>query len=177
MKLHRRFFRTRAGIALLAVTALVLLFAVVAALRPLPSRRLAMATGLPGSAYARAGEQYRALLARDGVQLRLVPTNGALANEGMLRDAGSGVSVGFVQAGVSGKPPSGLLSLGTVFYEPLWFFCRCAGGGLPQTHTNLRISIGPEGSASRPLALRLLALNGITRPASLPPLRHAVGER
>jgi len=95
--------------------AIVLLIAVVASLRPLPSRHLTMATGPPGSAYARAGARYREILAREGVHLRLLPTNGAVVNEALLEDQRSGVSVGFVQAGTRDKPPRGVVSLGTVF--------------------------------------------------------------
>ena len=65
---------------MLVVTAGVLLWTVLAALRPLPGRDLAMAGGAPGSVYARTAERYRQILARDGVRLRLVPTNGAIDN-------------------------------------------------------------------------------------------------
>jgi TRAP-type uncharacterized transport system substrate-binding protein len=160
-EIDRQFLRTRTGIVLCFVMAVILLSAVFTALRPLPARHLAMATGPPGSAYARAGERYRKILARDGVQLRLVPTNGAVANAGLLGDPRSGISVGFVQAGVSEQPPGNVLSLGTVFYEAVWFFCRCPNDSLFQSSAQPRISIGPPGGADRPLALKLLALNRI----------------
>ena len=121
-----------------------------------------MATGPPGSAYARAAAQYRDFLARNGVQLRLVPTAGAVANVKLLQDPLSGVSAGFSQAGtVKRNAARDLVSLGTVFYEAVWVFCRCPGGHLFPPGSSARVSIGPEGSASRPLALKLLALNGI----------------
>ena len=123
-----QFFRSPTGIALIAVTAAVLLIVLVASLRPLPSRHLAMATGPPGSVYAQVGERYREILARDGVQLRLVPTNGAVDNIRLMRDRRAGVEVGFVQSGTVEEGASkDLESLGTVFYEEVWFFCRCRG--------------------------------------------------
>jgi hypothetical protein len=73
------------------------------------------------------------------------------------------VSVGFVQSGsLDASAAQDIESLGTVFYEPLWFFCRC-NGTLPLVNDikDWPVSIGPNGSASRPLALKLLALNGI----------------
>ena len=151
------------GFILILVIAGVLLAALVAFLRPLPGRYLAMATGPDGSAYARAGQRYREILAREGVHLRLVPTNGAIANADLLADPHAGVSVGFVQAGaVSERDARSLESLGTVFYEPVWFFCHCAGEQNPFAgKARLRISIGPVGSADRVLALKLLALNGM----------------
>ena len=163
VRVDRRFFHTRTGIGLIVVTVAVLLWALVAFLQPLPSRHLSMATGPPGSSYAEAGERYREILARDGVKLRLVPTNGAVENARRLSDPGSGVSVGFVQSGtVSGSAGRDLESLGTVFYEVVWVFCRCPGPPRPLSErVGWRVSIGPEGSADRPLALKLLALNGV----------------
>ncbi|MFN0038864.1 MAG: TAXI family TRAP transporter solute-binding subunit [Burkholderiales bacterium] len=139
-------------------------FAVLLAmLSPAPPRIVMMATGAPGSVYAEIGEHYRALLARHGVSLQLVPTNGAVDNVRLLGDESSGVSVAFVQGGIveAAQAPE-LLSLGTVFYEPLWFFSR---GDLPRTPANMlkgrRISIGPEGSGTRKLASELIVALGL----------------
>ncbi|HXW74927.1 MAG TPA: TAXI family TRAP transporter solute-binding subunit [Steroidobacteraceae bacterium] len=127
-----------------------------------------MATGAPGSAYARVAEQYREVLAQDGIRLRLAPTQGAVDNVRLLTDPNSGVGVGFIQAGVIAHSDTRhLVSLGTVFYEEMWVFCRCPEGTVPLRHWDgWRVSIGPEGSASHPLALRLLSLNGVD-PGSL----------
>ena len=148
---------------MLIITAVVLLWALFAALRPLPGRDVSIATGTAGSAYADIAERYREILARDGVRLHLVPTNGAVENLERLRDARAGVDAGFVQAGTTSERESpDLVSLGTVFYEPLWVFCRYATlAELLHERPNARISIGPLGNATRPLALRLLALNRI----------------
>ena len=119
-RIDRQFLRTRAGIFLVAVSVVVLLGTLVAALRPLPRRDLAIATGPPGSVYALSAERYRQILASDGVRLHLVPTDGAVANVKLLKDPKSGVDAGFVQAGtVSENEARGLVSLGTVFYDTL----------------------------------------------------------
>jgi TRAP-type uncharacterized transport system substrate-binding protein len=122
-----------------------------------------MATGPPGSAYAGAAERYREILARDGVRLRLVATNGAVDNARLLHDPRAAISVGFVQAGSLNETTArDLESLGTVFYEAVWLFCHCPGPPVPlRERVGWRVSIGPEGSADRPLALKLLALNGV----------------
>ena len=161
--IDKDFARTRAGMALLAVTGGVLLLALVTALRPLPGRDIAMATGAPGSEYARVGELYREILARDGVRLRLVATNGEVDNLRLMRDRASGVEVGFVQGGAAEESDQRhLFSLGSVFYEALWTFCRCPEKTVPlKDWRGWRVSIGPEGSATHPLALKLLALNGL----------------
>ena len=158
--IDKTFLRTPAGIALLAVTAVVLLWTLFATLRPLPGRDLAMATGPPGSVFARTGERYRKILARDGVRLRLVPTNGAVDNVRLLKDPHSGIEAGLVLAGtVADDDAEDLVSLGTLFYEEAWLFCRSRDPMPPPSQWDgLRISIGPAGSASRPLALKLLEI-------------------
>jgi len=129
----------------------------------MPGRDLAIATGPPGSAYARFAEEYRDSLARDGIRVRLVTTNGAVENLERLRDPKSGISAGFAQAGTTSEQESPqLVSLGTVFEEPLWVFCRCTDiVAFIRERPDMRIAIGPVGSATRPLALRLLSLFGI----------------
>ncbi|MFA6149601.1 MAG: TAXI family TRAP transporter solute-binding subunit, partial [bacterium] len=71
--------------------------------------------------------------------------------------------VGFVQGGVSaGIPVDALVSLGSVFHEPLVIFYRSA---VPKDRISglkgKRIAIGREGSGSHALALILLKANGI----------------
>jgi TRAP-type uncharacterized transport system substrate-binding protein len=130
---------------------------------PSPPRSVTMATGPEGATYAGVAERYRAILARAGVELRLRPTAGAVENLALLREAGSGVSVGFVVAGTAKESDSEtLVSLGTVFYEPLWLFNRGlnAGHGIAGLRGK-RIAIGPEGSGTRELALYFLGLIGI----------------
>jgi len=130
---------------------------------PTPPHGLVFATGPEGSAYAAFGARYREILARSGVDVRLQATAGALDNLARLRDSGTGVSVAFVQAGTTTAAESpGLVSLGTVFYEPLWLFHRGLDvrGGFAGLRGK-RLSIGSEGSGTRVLCLRLLALGGV----------------
>jgi TRAP transporter TAXI family solute receptor len=127
-----------------------------------PVKVLVMTTGTAGDAYDVFGQRYREILAREGIELELEPSAGAVENLRRLDDPHSGVSVGFSQGGLtSARDSPDLVSLGTMFYEPLWFFCR--GDGCGRRVGDLRgkkISIGPEGSGTRALAERLLTLNG-----------------
>ena len=122
-----------------------------------------MATGAEGSAQQKFGERYRALLAAHGVELRLVTTGGSVDNLQRLNDPSSGVSVAFVQAGLTAPADApDLLSLGTVFYEPVWVLFS----GAPPSHAQglfqgKRLSIGPEGSGTRKLGLELMAAVGV----------------
>src|SRR5262245_44914005 len=86
-----------------------------------PPHVVTMATGTPDSAYHEFGARYRALLARHGVELRLVTTNGDVDNLARLTDASSGVDLAFVCSGMtSAERTPELVALGTVFYAPLW---------------------------------------------------------
>lgn len=162
------YFRTHRlylTIAVLAVAVLIVavLWYVIAALRPIPPRTVTMATGPEGGAYYEVGKLYRELLAHQGIELQLLPTAGSVENLARLRDPRSNVQVSFLQSGTTRvKESPGLESLGTVFYEPLWFFYRTEyrAKGI-QGLRGKKISIGPEGSGTRLIALKLLALNGI----------------
>jgi len=141
-----------------AATMAILLAAVVYVLVSLPPRTITMATGAEGGANYVWGIRYREALARSGVNLQLQPTAGSLENLRRLRDSQSGVSVGFIQSGTAtGKESPELESLGTIFYEPLWLFRRAEIGDGAEGLRGRRLSIGPEESGGRSLALRILS--------------------
>jgi TRAP-type uncharacterized transport system substrate-binding protein len=129
--------------------------------RPTPPRIVIMAVDSEGSFDAEVGKRYREIFARDGIDLRLVPSVGAVDSLARLRDPKSGISIAIIPGGIANREKSPrLVSLGTLFYEPLWLF---ANHHL-ETHEQLRnqrISIGPEGSASHKLALEFLARVGV----------------
>src|SRR5262249_18426936 len=123
----------------------------------LPPRTVLMATGAEGAANYEMGLRYRDILAKEGVNLQLVPTSSSMGNLRMLRDPKLGVSVGFIQGGsTTRKDAPGLESLGTIFYEPLWLFRRSEVEDGAQALRGRRLSIGPEGSGGRALALQII---------------------
>lgn len=144
---------------------------------PTPPRSLTIATGPDGGALAVIGERYRAILARSRIELRLRHTAGSAENLALLRDAGSGVDAAFLQSGITSEAESpGVVSLGTVFYEPLWLFHRgpLASVSALEALRGKRLAIGPVGSGTRVLALQLLAHVGVDEhTATLLPLAAA----
>jgi TRAP-type uncharacterized transport system substrate-binding protein len=139
------------------------LVATIVYLGPYPPRVVVMSTGEPGGAYDELARRYQAILARSHVELRLMPSEGALENLKRLNDPLSHVTVGLVQNGLTSETDSPeLVSLGTVSYEPMWLFYRGAGPG-PHLEglRGRKVSIGPEGSGSRAIALELFSRNGI----------------
>lgn len=140
--------------------------AIVAALhfvRPAPPRTITIASGPDGSTFHSAALKYRQILARSGITLNLAPSEGSLDNLKRLRDPSSGVDIALVQGGAAGTSDRGdIVSLGSVFYEPVTIFYRRAKplDRLSQLHGE-RIAIGPDGSGTRALALALLQANEI----------------
>ena len=131
-------------------------------LRPTPPRSVTMAVGPQGSFDIEVGKRYRELLARSGIDLRLVPSAGAVDSIARLRDPKSGISIAIIPGGITNQEESPqLVSLGTLYYEPLWLFSHKRHLETHEQLRNLRISIGPEGSASHKLALELLASVGV----------------
>jgi TRAP-type uncharacterized transport system substrate-binding protein len=108
-------------------------------------------------------EKYAKILARNGVKLRILPSEGSLENLKRLNDPAYRVDVGFVQGGLTdGVNVDKLVSLGSVFHEPLALFYR---GKTPISWLSelngKRLAIGPVGSGTHALALILLKANGI----------------
>ena len=147
---------------------LVLLVSVVAIwiafhfVRPAPPNTITMASGPEGTTLWTHAEQYRKILARNGVTLKILPSEGSLDNLKRLTVPNSDVDVGFVQGGLSSLVDTGnLVSLGSMFYEPLVVFYRGAALERLSELKGRRIAIGSEGSGTRILALTLLKANGI----------------
>jgi hypothetical protein len=134
--------------------------------RPAPPDTITMTSGPEGSTFRNYAERYRRILARNGVKLEILPSEGSLQNLRRLSDPNANVDVGFVQAGLASLVDADdLVSLGSVSYQPLSIFYRAPKplGRLSELRGK-RIGIGPEGSGTRVLAQTLLKANGIEAP-------------
>ncbi len=153
-------------------------------LDPQPPKTVRLATGPEGSAYAGFGQRYAQALAREGITVQLVPTEGSVANLQLLQDGdvdvafvrgGSGAApvVANASAAASGTaavidPNESIQSLGALFYEPLWIFVRSprgasaprAPGTLAQLK-GLRVNVDQTGSGVPALMQRLLKASGL----------------
>ena len=113
-----------ASIAVVAFAA-VLIWLAFTLLRPTPPRSVTMATDPEGSLNADLAKRYREFFARNGIDLKLVPLAGAVESVARLQDPKSGISIAIIPSGITTQRDSPhLVSLGTLFYEPLWFFVR-----------------------------------------------------
>jgi TRAP transporter TAXI family solute receptor len=141
---------------------------------PAPPRRVVLATGQENSAYEEFGRKYATLLKRDDIQVTLQRSLGSEQNLQRLIDGQADVA--FVQSGSTSEDEAerrGLVSLGSLFTEPVWLFLReRAGKGAKGEMTNLtelkglRINLGPEGTGVPKLFRQVLAVNGL-EPADL----------
>lgn len=132
--------------------------------RPLPPDTIVMSTGAPDGAYHAFALRYQAVLKTHGVKLELRPSQGALENLQRLRDPHGDIDVGFVQTGLAEPDAeSNLLSLGSMFYEPVWVFYRSEStfDRMIQLVTR-RVAIGAEGSGTQRIARQLFEANGLS---------------
>ena len=105
----------------------------------------------------------------EGVKLEIRKSSGAEENYQLLKNPKSDIDVGFVQDGL-GSPEEApdLVSLGSLYYEPLWIFYRSSldRGKTPLSRfSNLqgkRIAIGIPTGGTRILSQQVLKANGIT---------------
>jgi TRAP-type uncharacterized transport system substrate-binding protein len=151
-------------------------------LKPAPPKRVVLATGPEQSAYAAFGLQYQAELKRSGIEVVLRPTLGSGENLRLLLDEKENVQIAFVRGGSgdsrrdaaakAGKDPDsvdeGVVSLGSMFYEPLWLFYREAAAKkvakdgvlreIPQLR-GLKVNTGARGSGIGGVMGRVLRAN------------------
>jgi TRAP transporter TAXI family solute receptor len=156
-------WRKLAWVLVPALALVLIVFAILSRLvEPLPPRRITISTGRENGAYYLFAKEYAKLAAADGFSVENL--TGAGTVETLRRLAAGQAMAGFVQGGTAeAAPTEGLLSLGSLYYEPIWLFHRKNRPlrGLNELR-GLSIQVGEEGSGVRPLALRLLRDSGVT---------------
>lgn len=127
-------------------------------LRPAPPSSIRMLAGAEGSTYRTNADRYKKILEGYGVKVEILTSHGALENLQQLANPKLKVDVAFVQGGLTdGVDISNLMSLGSLFPQPLLVFHH--QNPAPETVAGFkgqRLAIGPEGSGTRALALKLL---------------------
>lgn len=152
---------------LLIILALVIAYKFI---DPAPPRTIIISTGNSELNYNAFASIYGVYLKKEGITLVSRASSGDVENLKRLKDPQSDVDVAFIQDGVASAEGAGtLLSLGSLYYQPAWIFCRCKKeishlSGLK----GKRIAVGREGEGTRVLAMALLKSSGInTKNATL----------
>ena len=149
-------------VALPAAAVLTIFYLAYSLVDPLPPRHLVIGAGIAGSGYDNFARRYAQILARDGIDLEIRNTGGAVENLDLLRDPASKVqaaltTLGFAQPGDSDY----LASLGGVFDAPIFVFYK--GAERVTRFAQLRgkrLAIGTAGTSVRPLLLQVLKAGG-----------------
>ncbi|OTP66328.1 TAXI family TRAP transporter solute-binding subunit [Caballeronia sordidicola] len=130
---------------------------------PAPPKTITISAGPLDSSLLNTANTYKKILARNGITLNVLQSDGSVQNLQRLMDPKQHVDIALVQGGVSDEAArASLMSLGSIFYIPIVVFYR--GKGLTQLSQldGKRIAIGREGSGTRMLSLKLLEANGIS---------------
>lgn len=153
---HATHSRVRLYLALAIL--LIIGFACWWQLRGGPPRKIVFAAGGREGAYYRLAQRYKDELAKSGLEVEILETNGSVENLRLLEDARADIA--FVQSGLKGQDRGDLRSLGAMFYEPVWVFVR---GGQPEREfaglVGKRVAVGEKGSGTLEVARTLLADN------------------
>ena len=94
---------------------------------PAPPRSIDFSTGQENSAYEGFAKRYAEEMAKNQITLTLHNSEGSQENLQRISDPDSEIEIGFVQSGSTDETEAqskGLVSLGSLFYEPIWIFYR-----------------------------------------------------
>ena len=128
---------------------------------PAPPRTITIATGSEQGAYYHFGLEFADWIEQHDIELKVLQTSGSIENLKLLGDDSAGVDLAFVQGGTGGDQ-EGLLSLGSLYYEPLWVFHR---KDTPIKYLSdlkdRRIALGSDFGGTRAVASLLARENGV----------------
>ncbi|HUD32703.1 MAG TPA: hypothetical protein VMR43_06740, partial [Variovorax sp.] len=133
-----------------ALTVVALLYTSYHWVDPLPPHRFSIAAGAPGSVYDNFARQYAAILARDGVNLEIRNTAGAVEGLQLLRNPSTGVQAALATFDSQPDDADMHYSLGGVFDAVIFIFYRSREPVSRFTQLRgKRLAIGQPGTALR----------------------------
>jgi TRAP-type uncharacterized transport system substrate-binding protein len=153
--------RFRARLTAVVLVGIIVLGAILYARPPVD---LTIETGPEGGSYYIDAQHYQAILAKQGIHLRLKPTPNSLE---IVRDVAtkhSGVDVGFIAQAVDPSKDATLFSLGQTELQPLFIFASAKLGRQTMLDDlrGRRIVMPPTDSATSDAAIRIFQLYDIT---------------
>ncbi|ROZ76497.1 TAXI family TRAP transporter solute-binding subunit [Ramlibacter sp. WS9] len=154
-------YRQRWGLCYLPILALTA-FAILAAARwvlPLPPRNVVIAAGVFQGGFAQMAERYRDELERRGIRVDIATSSaGASGPLQRLATAGDLSQAGFAHGLLAERGPEAPVhALAVIGKQPVWVFTHHAGVTSLSMLRGMKIAAGPPGSATREVALMLLA--------------------
>jgi TRAP transporter TAXI family solute receptor len=156
----RDLFATATPTVIAIIGAVVLAYLII---DPAPPRHVSLGTGQENSAYENIGKKYLGAMGKHGIAVELKPSQGSADNLQRLNQGQ--VDIAFVQSGSTNEAEAerrGLISLGSLFTEPVWLFTREQKKITHLTQLKgLKVNLGPEGSGVPRLFRQVLDVNGI----------------
>ena len=135
-------------------------------LEPFPPREVNVASGRPTGNYAATVDRINTAFRAEGIKATNVHTQGSLDNARLLLAPDSTVNAALIQGGaLRADEVTGLNSLGSVGYEPLWIFYDQRRVGRIDDFAELirwRVGVGPTGGGTRPVLADALRLNNLS---------------
>jgi TRAP-type uncharacterized transport system substrate-binding protein len=135
--------------------------------KPFPPNSVTMAVGPAGKPSYVMAQELTKVFEHDDIKLKSKHSVGSVENIRLLEDPNSNVEIALVVSGATDRAHADrFYSLGSVAYSPLWIFYRKDLKNIPKdikdlSRLNLKVSIGPEGGGTGPIARKIFALNGI----------------
>jgi len=130
---------------------------------PAPPSHLHISVARENGKYQEYARRYQEILARDGVMLEIVSSEGTLDSLKQLKDENTSIDIAFTLDGMHEGEDSDVNSLGSISYDPIWFFYKDSKiHNRLSDFTGKRIAIGKPGGGTQLLSKRLLQASGIT---------------
>lgn len=141
------FLRHQWYLVIIAMAALAFL---VNHFNPIPPSTIRLASGQPGSTLELIGKKYQEKFKAHGVNIELVPSKGAADSLALLEAKKADAAIS--QSDLHISKETGVVSLGSINYQPLWLFYK--GAETPQEDIfeflkNKRVYVGVPGSGTR----------------------------
>ena len=133
---------------------------------PAPPKKIVVSISKQDGNYQAYASLYGVLLQQNGVTLEIRESEGPLQSLEELRKEDADVDMAFMPGGVARlETTAGLVSLGSLYYEPLWIFHHKEKLKVERLSDlkGKRIAIGRPGSGSYILSGMLLNAGGVTR--------------
>jgi len=133
---------------------------------PAPPRVIDISSGQENGSYERFAKRYAQELQKNQITLRQQYSQGSEENLIRISDPDSEIEVGFVRSGSTDETQAherGLISLGSLFYEPIWVFYRS-----PKELTTISqfkgkvVNVGPDGNGVAKLFSQILSVNSMS---------------
>ena len=131
---------------------------------PSPPTKVDIAGSFPGGHFQSLARRYKSILARSGVTLNVLTTDGSAENLKLLNDPKWKIPIGLMQGGVANAETApDLRSLGRIDYQVFWLFYSASENFDDLTQfKGKRLALGPVGSGARIVCERILNKAGVT---------------